>query len=194
VLVAIAALLLVSAVAFAREGAVRGTQDADVLTLSDADDRVFARGGDDTVDGMAGDDSVRGGSGDDALSGGEGDDRLKGGQGEDELDGGEGDDVLNGRGDGRDADEIACGAGNDVVKLGRGDAADDDCEKVRRLKGRKAAKRERFVPCAASRACEDFVEEPCVARFTPNCDDPDVLKPDPDEPVEEPLPDAPTQY
>jgi hypothetical protein len=192
-LVVIAAMLLVSAVAFAREGAVRGTQDSDVLTMSDGNDRVFARGGDDTVDGAAGDDSIRGGSGDDALSGGEGDDRLMGGQGEDKLDGGDGDDVMNGRGDGRDADEIACGAGNDVAKLGRGDAADDDCEKVRRLKGKKAAKRDRSERCAASRACGDeFVEEPCVARFTPNCDDPDVLKPDPDEPVEEPVPGAPT--
>jgi Ca2+-binding RTX toxin-like protein len=193
-LVAIAAMLLVSAVALAREGAVRGTQDSDVLTMSDGNDRVFARGGDDTVHGGAGDDSIRGGSGDDSLSGDEGDDRLKGGQGEDHLDGGDGDDVINGRGDGRDEDEIVCGAGNDVVKLGRGDVVDDDCEKVKQPKGKHHQKlRESCL--AESGDCDDeFVAEPCAARFTPRCDDPEVLTPAPDESVAEPDPAEPAAF
>jgi RTX calcium-binding nonapeptide repeat (4 copies) len=190
-LVAIAALLLMSAVALAGEGLVRGTQDSDMLTMSDGNDRVFARGGDDTVDGGAGHDSVRGGSGADALLGGEGDDRLKGGQGEDRLDGGDGDDVLNGRGDGRDKDEIVCGAGYDVVKLGSGDVADDDCEKVKRRKAAHQPKRRESCG-AESGGCEDeLVEEACVARYTPRCDDPEVLKPEPGQPVEQLAPDEP---
>ena len=164
VVVAMAAMLLVTAVALANEGRLPGTKDSDELTMSDGNDRVFARGGDDSVDGGAGDDRIRGGRGDDELYGGDGDDRLKGGQDDDYLDGGEGDDYINGRGDGRDGDEVVCGDGYDVAVLGRGDVvveqsaaaeydgdvepdessrqvepdedtSDDGCEKVRRPKG-----------------------------------------------------------
>jgi len=194
-LVAFAAMLLVSAVAFAHEGRTAGTKDSDELTMSDGSDRVFARGGDDTVDGGAGNDRLRGGRGDDSLFGGDGDDRLKGGQGSDYLDGGDGDDYINARGDGRDTDEVVCGAGYDVAVLGRGDVivvksdeGDDGCEKVRRPKGRHKQEREQHESCAAnSQGCDDdAVEEPCTARFTPRCGDPDVVVPEPDEPVEEP--------
>lgn len=219
-LVAIAAMLLVvSAVAFAHEGRTPGTRDSDELTMSDGNDRVFARGGDDTVDGGAGDDRLRGGRGDDSLSGGAGDDRLKGGQGSDHLDGGEGDDYLNGRGDGRAPDEIVCGAGYDVAVLGRGDVivvkgqaandvehpvdvgddnppepADDGCEKVKQPKERHHKnKGKHHESCAAnSQGCDDeSVEEPCAARYMPRCGDPEVVMPEPDEPVEEPVPDEP---
>lgn len=202
VLVAIAAMLVVSAVAFAHEGGMPGTKDSDDLTMSDGNDRVSARGGDDTVNGGPGDDRLRGGRGDDSLSGGEGDDRLKGGQGSDYLDGGPGDDHINGRGDGGDVDEIVCGAGNDVAVLGRGDvivdtdeAADDGCEKVKQP-GKRHHRHKRgrhHEPCAAnSQGCDDeSVEEPCTARYMPRCGDPEVVMPEPDEPVEEPVADEP---
>ena len=198
---------------------VQGTKDADELNMTSASDRVFARAGDDTVDGGTGNDRLRGGKGDDSLSGGDGDDRLKGGQDNDYLDGGEGDDYINARGDGRDADEVVCGAGYDVAVLGRGDvlvvegeaaedvdepaeAGDDGCEKVKRPGGtqkhkRKHDKGESQEPCAAnSQGCEGdpVLEKPCAARYTPLCDDPDVVKPDPDEPVEDPAPDEPGEY
>jgi len=194
VLVAMAAMLLVSAVALAHEGRLPGTKDSDELTMSDGNDRVFARGGDDTVNGGPGDDRLRGGRGDDELFGDDGDDRLKGGQDEDHLDGGDGDDYINARGDGRDGDEVVCGDGHDVAVLGRGDVLEDEdgCEKVRRPKGRDHRKQPES--CAAdSQGCEDdeSIEEPCVARFTPSCGDPDVVVPEPDEPVEEPAPDDP---
>ncbi len=207
-LVAMAAMLLVSAVAFANDGQVPGTKESDDLTMFDGNDRVFARGGDDEVDGGAGDDRIRGGHGDDTLFGGDGDDRLKGGQDNDYLDGGEGDDYINGRGDGRDKDKIVCGDGYDVVQLGKGDVvlveagasedaegegveSVDGCEKVRSPKGKEPKKRQET--CAAnSGACEDEpLRDPCVARFVPSCDDPEVLKPAPDEPVEELEPDGP---
>lgn len=213
-LVAIAAMLLVSAVALAHDGRPAGTKGADDLTMSDGNDRVFARGGDDSVDGGAGNDRLRGGRGHDELFGGEGDDRLRGGQDDDYLDGGEGDDYINGRGDGHDGDEIVCGNGYDVAVLGRGDVivaqsdegesdevepdedmSDDDCEKVKPPKGRHHKKH--LELCAAnSQGCDDdgAIEDPCAARYTPRCGDPEVVMPVPDEPVEEPAPDEPGEY
>jgi hypothetical protein len=195
-LVAMAAMLLVSAVALAHEGRTLGTRDSDDLTMSDGNDRVFARGGDDSVDGGAGNDRLRGGRGHDELFGGDGDDRLKGGQDDDYLDGGAGDDHINGRGDGRDADEIVCGDGYDVAVLGRGDVVvdDDGCEKVREPKGKHRGNR--HEPCAAnSQGCDhdESIEEPCAARYMPRCGDPEVVMPEPDEPVEEPAPDQPAK-
>ena len=165
--VALAAMLLVSAVALAHEGRLPGTQDSDELTMSDGNDRVFARGGDDSVDGGAGNDRIRGGRGDDELYGGDG-------------------------------DEIVCGNGYDVAVLGRGDVVegDDGCEKVRRPKG-KHRQEKRYEPCAAnSQGCDDeeSIEEPCAARFVPRCGDPEVVMPEPDEPVEEPEPDDPGEH
>ena len=206
-LVAIAAMLLMSAVALAHDGRLAGTKGADDLTMSDGNDRVFARGGDDSVDGGAGNDRLRGGRGHDDLYGGDGDDRLRGGQDDDYLDGGEGDDYINGRGDGRDADEIVCGNGYDVAVLGRGDvivaqgvAAEDTsddggCEKVKRPKGRHH-KKHRDLCAANSQGCDDdgAIEDSCAARYTPRCGDPEVVMPEPDEPVEEPAPDEPGEY
>jgi RTX calcium-binding nonapeptide repeat (4 copies) len=207
-LVAIAVMLLVSAVALAHEGRTAGTKDADDLTMSDGNDRVFARGGDDSVDGGAGNDRLRGGRGHDELFGGDGDDRLRGGQDDDYLDGGEGDDYINGRGDGRDGDEIVCGNGYDVAVLGRGDVivaqgaaaeddveSDDGCEMVKRPKARHH-KKHRELCAANSQGCDDdgAIEDPCAARYTPRCGDPEVVMPGPDEPVEEPAPDEPGEY
>jgi hypothetical protein len=213
-LVAIAAMLLVSAVALAHDGRLAGTKGADDLTMSDGNDRVFARGGDDSVDGGAGNDRLRGGRGHDELFGGEGDDRLRGGQDDDYLDGGDGDDYINGRGDGRDGDEVVCGNGYDVAVLGRGDViaaqsdegesdevepdedtSDDGCEKVKRPKGRHH-KKYRELCAANSQGCDDegAIEDPCAARYTPRCGDPEVVMPEPDEPGEEPAPDEPGEY
>ena len=196
-LVAMAAMLVVSAVALGHENRLPGTKDSDELALSDGNDRVFARGGDDRVDAGGGDDRIRGGRGDDELYGGDGDDRLKGGQDDDYLDGGNGDDYINGRGDGRDGDEVVCGDGFDVAVLGRGDevVGEDDCEKVRQPKARNEKKQPET--CAAnSQGCDgdESIEDPCAARFTPRCGDPEVVMPEPDEPVEEPAPDEPGEY
>lgn len=189
-LVAVLTMICATAVAFANGDRVPGTKEADELTLFGGDDKVYARGGDDTVEGGAGDDRIRGGRGDDALFGGDGDDRVKGGQDNDYLDGGDGDDVINGRGDG-DKDKIVCGPGYDVALLGRNDVAEDDeCEKLKRPKGKDPAEKR---PCASesSRGCDE--PEPCAARTMSDCDDPVVEEPEPepDEPVEEPEPDTP---
>jgi hypothetical protein len=203
-LVAVVTMLCATAVAFAHDGELRvpGTKGSDELTMNDGNNRVYARAGDDMVDGGGGNDRLRGGRGDDTLLGGAGDDRLMGGQDDDHLDGGEGDDRINARGDGGDPDEVVCGAGEDTVLLGRNDevvvgaaasaeADDDGCEHVKYPKGREPKEN----ACAAHSSGCDEADEPveggCIARFTPQCSDPEVLKPEPDEPVEEPAPDTP---
>jgi hypothetical protein len=202
-LVAVLTMLCATAVAFAHEGELRipGTRGSDELNMGAGNNKVYARGGDDMVDGGGGNDRLRGGRGDDTLLGGEGDDRLKGGQDDDYLDGGEGDDRINARGDGGDGDNVACGPGEDTVLLGRNDevvvaavaedseeASDDGCEHVNYPKG----KEPREDACAAtSNRCEDeSVDAGCIVRFVPHCEDPEVIKPEPEEPVEEPEPDT----
>ncbi len=195
-LVAAMTMLCVTAVAFAHEGELRipGTKGSDELAGGDGNNKLYARAGDDMVDGGGGNDRLRGGRGDDTLLGGDGDDRLKGGQDDDYMDGGDGDDRINGRGDGGDPDEVVCGPGEDTVLLGRNDEVvvavvandgeeaaepgDDDCEHVKYPGGKKP------------KEADDPVEGGCIARFMPNCSDPEVLKPEPDEPVEEPEPDT----
>jgi hypothetical protein len=201
-------MLCATAVAFAHEGELRvpGTKGSDELTMGDGSNRVYARAGNDMVDGGGGNDRLRGGRGDDTLLGGGGDDRLKGGQDDDYLDGGEGDDRINARGDGRDGDEVVCGAGEDTVLLGRNDevvvgaeaselpdgeeAGDDGCEHVKYPKGEEP--REEDACAANSSGCDDeSVDGGCIARFVPRCDDPEILKPEPEEAVEELEPDTP---
>jgi Ca2+-binding RTX toxin-like protein len=119
---------------------LRGTASADTIAALGGDDKVAGRAGDDDLDGGSGDDRLRGGKGADSVSGGEGNDRLTGNQGVDSLDGGAGDDRINGRGDGRKADEVTCGDGEDSARLDRNDViadastddADGSCESVRR--------------------------------------------------------------
>ena len=196
-LVAAMAMLCVTAVAFAHEGELRipGTKGSDELAGGDGNNKLYARAGDDMVDGGGGNDRLRGGRGDDTLLGGDGDDRLKGGQDDDYMDGGDGDDRINGRGDGGDPDEVVCGPGEDTVLLGHNDevvaavvandgeeaaepAEDAGCEHVKYPGGK------------APKEADDPVEGGCIARFMPNCSDPEVVKPEPDEPVEEPEPDT----
>ena len=115
-----------------------GTKDSDELAMSDGNDRVFARGGDDSVDGGGGDDRDCAVVAVTTSSTAATATTASGGQDDDYLDGGDGDDYINGRGDGRDGDEVVCGDGYDVAVLGRGDevVGEDDCEKVRQPKGR----------------------------------------------------------
>ena len=66
-------------------------------------------------------------------------DRINARKGADELNGGAGDDRIGGRGDGRTADTITCGAGTDIVRADRNDVVAADCEHVRRT-GKKPKK------------------------------------------------------
>ena len=111
------------------------------------------------------------------------------------------------RGDGGDPDEVVCGAGEDTacsaattrssrlswrttVKRPPSPAT-TGCEHVKYPKG-KAPKEN--VCAAHADGCDESdepVEGGCIARFMPHCSDPEVLKPEPDEPVEEPEPDTP---
>ena len=159
------------------------------------------------VDGGGGNDRLRGGRGDDTLLGGDGNDRLKGGQDDDYLDGGEGDDRINARGDGGDRGRgrLRRRRGHRPARpqrRGRGrlrrhpsdgeavEPADDGCEHVKYPKGKQPKEN---VCAANSNGCDD-ADEPvdggCIARFVPHCSDPEVVKPEPDEPVEEPEPDT----
>ena len=63
-----------------------GTQDADMLSASAADEAIFGGAGNDTLMGLAGSDSLDGGDGDDVLDGGLGVDTLSGGAGRDVAD------------------------------------------------------------------------------------------------------------
>ena len=119
-----------------RDGVVTGSQGADLLDSSYADDPegdriddgfgagadgnadvVFARGGNDTVQSGAGDDTVYGGLGNDRLYGGAGNDELEGGEGADTLEGGIGNDALRG---GAHDDRLYGGAGSDTIAGGDG--------------------------------------------------------------------------
>ncbi len=207
--VAVLSVLSATAVAGGHR-VVQGTKAGDELNAGGGADRVFARSGDDQVDGGTGNDRIRGGNGDDALFGGDGKDRLRGGQDNDFLDGGEGDDYLNGGGDGRDKDKIVCGDGYDVVVLGRNDVVlvevdasgdveesegDDGCEKVKKPGGDREACASTNGGCEEPRTCASRVApgcyptEPVCAATYDGCEDPVVKEPEPDEPVEEPVPD-----
>ncbi|PWJ10192.1 Ig-like domain-containing protein [Jannaschia seohaensis] len=76
------------------DGAVAGTQGADVIATGDGRDQVRALSGDDLVTTHAGDDRLEGGPGDDSLNGGPGADTLVADGGDDVLTGGEGPDVF----------------------------------------------------------------------------------------------------
>jgi Tol biopolymer transport system component len=115
-----------------------GTRLGDQLLGTAAGDSIRGLGGDDVLRGGDGDDCLNGGRGDDLLRGGAGDDRLDGSRGNDRLSGGPGRDVLigghgNDRLDARDdvAEDVTCGAGRDVARLGPGDRA-KRCERVLR--------------------------------------------------------------
>src|SRR3954454_17154433 len=118
--------LPVSALAVTRDGTnladtLRGTPANDVLRGHGSRDQLFGAPGNDLLSGGSaadvllgedGDDDLDGASGNDRLDGGPGNDRLLGVTGNDVLDGGPGNDFL----DGFDGDDIARGGdGNDFV-------------------------------------------------------------------------------
>jgi Ca2+-binding RTX toxin-like protein len=109
--VALGAALALAAIAVA--GPMKGTKGPDTLTGTEGPDQIHGKGGNDTIDALGGND------------------RVKGDQGADDLDAGAGDDFVKGLGDGRTADQIACGDGTDTVKADRADVVAADCENVK---------------------------------------------------------------
>lgn len=95
-----------------------GTEGADLILGTEANDVIVAGGGRDVVHGDAGDDILCGGPGTDSLMGARGDDRLFGGPGNDWLFGAREDDELNG-GEG-DYDVLWGGPGYDDLDGGPG--------------------------------------------------------------------------
>lgn len=93
---------------------VIGTVKSDVLSGTEADERIEGGNGDDTVNGAGGADSLSGGNGGDKLYGGAGIDQLSGENGSDTLDGGAGNDLLTG-GNGPDRFVFSAGFGNDTI-------------------------------------------------------------------------------
>ena len=107
--------------------------------MSNADERVFGKGGDDYISGFGGDDELHGGKGDDNLAGYDGNDRLFGDAGDDYLSDQSGSNKLwGGKGDDTfafssptlaDAPTIKdFTSGEDILFL--------DCERVRRARRR----------------------------------------------------------
>ena len=94
-------------------------------------DTLIGNGLDNQLDGGPGGDNLRGGAGSDALIGGRGGDLLNGGLGVDTALGGAGNDLISTVD--RQADEVQCGAGRDMVTFDRTrDRVAADCEVQRR--------------------------------------------------------------
>jgi len=85
---------------------------SDVVTGTDANDKIDTGDGDDNISGEGGNDFIEAGEGDDLVSGGAGDDKIQGGPGDDYIMGGEGNDVVT---DGPGNDFINLGPGNDTL-------------------------------------------------------------------------------
>ena len=131
---ALVAALAICSIAWA--GVLKGTKGDDTLTGTPDADMLVGLAGNDTLDALAGNDRLLGGRGDDNLLGGDGNDVLVGGKGADKLDGGAGDDKISGLGDGRTADDIVCGDGDDTVLADANDKVAQDCEHVK-VRGKK---------------------------------------------------------
>jgi uncharacterized repeat protein (TIGR01451 family) len=126
-----------------------GTSAKDVLTGTTGGDNLFGLQGADVIEGLLGDDCLFGGPGNDRLSGDDGSDKLYGEDGNDNLIGGRGNDTLNG-GNGRDkiaggegTNKISGGAGNDTINAVNGKTESVNCgagKDVARLDKRDAAK------------------------------------------------------
>ena len=109
------------------EGLILGTDGADLIRGTAADEQILALGGADNVRAGDGNDFVDGGEGADRIRGGDGDDELFGAGGADDIRGEDGDDFIRG-GDGSDrirggdgADTITGDDGNDDIRAGDGD-------------------------------------------------------------------------
>jgi Ca2+-binding RTX toxin-like protein len=102
---------------------VYGNAFNESITVSYANDFVFAGAGNDYVDGGGGDDFLYGEMDNDTLLGGDGNDALTGGEGSDRLFGEAGSDFLTGvnfsnKFDGFEYDELYGGTGADTFNLG----------------------------------------------------------------------------
>jgi RTX calcium-binding nonapeptide repeat (4 copies) len=184
---------------------------ADRVFARSGDDQVDGGTGNDKIRGGTGDDALFGGDGKDRLRGGQDNDFLDGGDGDDYLNGGgdgrDKDKIVCGDG----YDVVVLGR-NDVVLVEvdaseeSGESEEDDgCEKVRKPGGDREACASTGCeqePCASTnggcqepRTCASRVApgcyptEPVCAATYDGCEDPVVKEPEPDEPVEEPLPD-----
>ncbi|OGA04114.1 MAG: hypothetical protein A3H35_09190, partial [Betaproteobacteria bacterium RIFCSPLOWO2_02_FULL_62_17] len=105
---------------------LRGSDFANTLIGTAADDHYQGLAGNDTLTGSGGDDYLEGGSGNDVLDGGQGDDTLEGGAGDDRLSGGEGNDLyLVGPGSGSDFVVESGDADHDVLRFLAGIASAD---------------------------------------------------------------------
>ena len=94
-----------------------GTNDADLILLSDNGNTAKAKKGDDCVIGGTGDDTILGNAGLDQIFGNDGNDLLIGGKDGDTIFGGEGRDFIRGnQGD----DTLSGDGGNDVIRAAGG--------------------------------------------------------------------------
>ncbi len=96
---------------------ILGTDRADQITGTAANDVIDARDGHDVVKGGLGRDTACGGDGNDELRGQKGNDTLVGGDGRDEIVGGLGNDTLDG---GKARDKLLGDRGNDTILAGAG--------------------------------------------------------------------------
>ncbi len=124
---------------------IHGLDGADVLRGGTGRDCLYGEAGADILQGGAAADFLFGGAGRDRILGQAGGDRLNGEAGNDQLVGGPGADRISGGGgadliDARDAtprdrrlvDQVACGAGRDIVRADARDDVASDCERVLR--------------------------------------------------------------
>lgn len=123
-------------------GDCTGTNNADRLSGSSANQTIKGLQGNDSISGYRGNDDVVGGRGDDAVYGGLGDDQVYGNQNNDYVEGDYGHDYIN-TGDGSDKvaardgykDRIFCGQGDrDVVYIDVGLDVTQGCERTTETK------------------------------------------------------------
>jgi Ca2+-binding RTX toxin-like protein len=140
-MIRMSALAVLTSLAFG--AAAQGATSAVIRGTTQGEDLLGTRGGD-VIYGFGGSDRIDGRGGFDVIFGGPGDDTLSGGRGKDYLSGEDGDDTLSaGFVEGRMADFLSCGAGDDLViltgvpELARGgvrrrlSGAPEECESVR---------------------------------------------------------------
>ncbi|MFY9315042.1 MAG: putative Ig domain-containing protein [Burkholderiales bacterium] len=106
-------------------GVQRGTEDADTLRGSAAEDTIWGDDGDDILLGRGNDDELRGQAGSDILGAGAGDDEAHGGPGDDIVAGEKGSDALRG-GPGSDVYLFNYGDGEDSIDPAFGDEGETD--------------------------------------------------------------------
>ncbi len=114
-----------------------GSRGRDRLNGGRGNDRLAGESSPDRLTGGSGNDRISGGSSADVIRGDSGNDRISGGSGKDRISAGRGKDRILAADKKRD--RIRCGAGRDRVVADRTDRVARDCERVRRVGGRKKA-------------------------------------------------------